>query len=69
MERQVDIDKEYDDLIKPVMLAAKFVSFWPLKRDHSTSAKLFKICHVFWFFFIVCKINVLLKLNANKILR
>ncbi|XP_018350381.1 PREDICTED: LOW QUALITY PROTEIN: odorant receptor 13a-like [Trachymyrmex septentrionalis] len=53
MERQVYADKEYDELIKPVMIAAKFVSFWPLERDHSTSAEVFKTCHVIWFFFVL----------------
>ena len=58
--RQVYADKEYDELIKPVMIAAKFVSFWPLERDHSISAEVFKTCHVLWFFFVVCRINTLL---------
>lgn len=57
MESQVYPDKEYDDLIKPIIVATKFVSFWPLERDHSTSAELLKICHVFWLFFVVCRIN------------
>ncbi|XP_011878633.1 PREDICTED: odorant receptor 13a-like [Vollenhovia emeryi] len=53
MERQVHVDKEYDNLMKPIMIAGKFVSFWPLSRDHSTSAKVFKTCHVLWMFFIL----------------
>ncbi|KAG5324700.1 OR13A protein, partial [Acromyrmex heyeri] len=53
VERQVYADKEYDELIKPVMIAAKFVSFWPLERDHSISAEVFKTCHVLWFFFVL----------------
>ncbi|XP_011697074.1 PREDICTED: odorant receptor 13a-like [Wasmannia auropunctata] len=53
MERQVSADKEYYDLIKPIMVAAKFISIWPLERDHSTRAKLFKTCHVLWLFFTI----------------
>lgn len=60
MESQVYADKEYDDLIKPVMVAAKFISFWPLERNHPTSAELFKTCHVLWLFLVVCRINILL---------
>ncbi|XP_077265636.1 odorant receptor 13a isoform X2 [Temnothorax americanus] len=52
-ERQVCTDKEYDDLIKPIMIATKFVCFWPLNRDHSTSAERFRTCHLLLTFFVV----------------
>ncbi|KAL0115022.1 hypothetical protein PUN28_010525 [Cardiocondyla obscurior] len=56
MDRQADTtyaDKEYDDLIRPIKVAAKFVSYWPLKRNHSTSAKLFRTFHTLLMFFMI----------------
>ncbi|XP_071650394.1 odorant receptor 10 isoform X1 [Temnothorax longispinosus] len=52
-ERQVCTDEEYDDLIKPIMIATKFVCFWPLNRDHSTSAERFRTCHLLLTFFVI----------------
>ncbi|KYM96495.1 Kinesin-like protein KIF16B [Cyphomyrmex costatus] len=52
MGRQVYADKEYDELIKPIMVVTKFVSFWPLEKNHSTNAKMFRTCHVIWLFFL-----------------
>ncbi|XP_036146704.1 odorant receptor 4 [Monomorium pharaonis] len=61
MEHQVYADKEYDNLIKPIMIVTKIASFWPLERDHSTSMKLFKICHVLFLvalFTIMCTVII-----------
>lgn len=46
------IDEEYDNFIKPVRMASKLISIWPLEKGHT--AMFFKNCHLIWLFFVVC---------------
>ncbi|XP_050590058.1 odorant receptor 13a-like isoform X2 [Bombus affinis] len=44
--------KEYDELIKPIMITAKIISIWPLEEDSSKGTILFRRFHLFCMFFL-----------------
>ncbi|KAL6256416.1 hypothetical protein P5V15_012529 [Pogonomyrmex californicus] len=58
MESQVSADKEYNDLIKPIMLSGKFICVWPLEKDRPIHKKLLHICHLFWLLFVLLSMCV-----------
>ncbi|XP_071868723.1 odorant receptor 13a isoform X2 [Bombus fervidus] len=50
--------KEYDELIKPIMITAKIISIWPLAEDSSKGAILFRRFHLFCMFFLTIVMSI-----------
>ncbi|XP_060826379.1 odorant receptor 13a-like isoform X2 [Bombus pascuorum] len=50
--------KEYDELIKPIMITAKIISIWPLAEDSSKGAILFRKFHLFCMFFLTVVMSI-----------
>ncbi|XP_003705207.1 odorant receptor 13a [Megachile rotundata] len=46
-------EKEYNQLIKPIMLTAKIISIWPLAENSSTGTIMLRRFHLFSMFFLV----------------
>lgn len=62
-QEYISVVDEYDNLLKPVRIASKVISIWPLEKDHTTSAMLLNKCHLIWLFFVVCTFEI----SSNKI--
>ncbi|XP_017790629.1 PREDICTED: odorant receptor 13a-like [Habropoda laboriosa] len=51
-------NKEYDELIRPIMLTAKIISIWPLAENSATGAILFRRFHLLCMFFLVVVMSI-----------
>ncbi|XP_068981854.1 odorant receptor 13a-like isoform X3 [Bombus flavifrons] len=50
--------KEYDELIKPIMITAKIISIWPLEEDSSKGTILFRRFHLFCMFLLAVVMSI-----------
>ncbi|XP_043583167.1 odorant receptor 13a-like isoform X3 [Bombus pyrosoma] len=50
--------KEYDELIKPIMITAKIISIWPLEEDSSKGTILLRRFHLFCMFFLAVVMSI-----------
>ncbi|XP_003491416.1 odorant receptor 13a-like isoform X2 [Bombus impatiens] len=50
--------KEYDELIKPIMITAKIISIWPLEEDSGKGTILFRRFHLFCMFFLAVVMSI-----------
>ncbi|XP_050486366.1 odorant receptor 13a-like [Bombus huntii] len=50
--------KEYDELIKPIMITAKIISIWPLEEDSGKGTILFRRFHLFCMFLLAVVMSI-----------
>ncbi|CAK9808755.1 Odorant receptor 13a [Anthophora plagiata] len=50
--------REYDQLIRPIMLTAKIISIWPLAENSGRGTILFRRFHLFCMFFLVVVMSI-----------
>ncbi|XP_025158050.1 odorant receptor 13a [Harpegnathos saltator] len=53
MKSEKYIGDEYDDFIKPVRMASKLISIWPLEKNHTANALFLNNCYLIWLLFVV----------------
>ncbi|XP_029046731.2 odorant receptor 13a-like [Osmia bicornis bicornis] len=58
MNFQSHSEKEYNTLIKPIMLTAKIISIWPLAENSSRGTILFRKFHLFSMFLLVVVMSI-----------
>ncbi|CAK9822697.1 Odorant receptor 13a [Anthophora retusa] len=57
-------NKEYDQLIRPIMLTAKIISIWPLAENSGRGTILFRRFHLFCMFFLVVVMSLAVTADA-----
>ncbi|EZA55755.1 hypothetical protein X777_03929 [Ooceraea biroi] len=63
MKHQVQVDEEYDKLIRPILVISKLIAVWPLKEDRPFSATVFRICHVVFLLFMLLSLSIALTID------
>ncbi|KAK2584228.1 hypothetical protein KPH14_006643 [Odynerus spinipes] len=58
MDMRLSNAKEYDDLVKPIVIATKIISIWPLDRESGKKAIILRNCHTAAMFFMVLSMSV-----------
>ncbi|XP_014475080.1 PREDICTED: odorant receptor 13a-like [Dinoponera quadriceps] len=53
MQSREYVDDEYDNFIKPVRMASKLISIWPLQKNHTAGESFLNNCHLVWLFFVL----------------
>ncbi|XP_026830067.1 putative odorant receptor 92a isoform X3 [Ooceraea biroi] len=65
MKHQVQVDEEYDKLIRPILVISKLIAVWPLKEDRPFSATVFRICHVVFLLFMLLSMSIAMTIHAS----
>lgn len=55
MDMRISNIKEYNDLIRPIVIVTKIISIWPLDRGCSKKTIILRNCHTAAMFFMVIK--------------
>ncbi|KAL2726659.1 odorant receptor 13a-like isoform X2 [Vespula squamosa] len=57
MNTQLFAGEEYNDLIRPIMIATKIISVWPLDKDSTRTAVILRNLHTVVMFFMVISLS------------